>query len=74
MSEVHTYSGFSTFHAPSGIVPFKLMFLITLTTSYRLLNSSELNNVKIVGQVGQLGNLATWPTWPFALARMLAYK
>jgi hypothetical protein len=36
MSEVHTYSVFSTFHAFSGIVPVKLMFLRTLTTSYRL--------------------------------------
>jgi len=36
MSEIHTYSVFSTFHACSGIVPFKLMFLRTLTTSYRL--------------------------------------
>jgi hypothetical protein len=36
MSEVHTYSVFSTFHASSGIVPVKLMFLRTLATSYRL--------------------------------------
>jgi hypothetical protein len=43
MSEVHTYSVFSTFHASSGIVPFKLMFLRTLTTSYRLAKQSEQN-------------------------------
>jgi hypothetical protein len=43
MSEVHTYSVVSTFHAFSGIVPVKLMFLRTLTTSYRLAKQSEQN-------------------------------